>query len=149
MALAAADIAAIKAYIGNDSPASDGLQSIAQLKKWTNPGTALASITAIDQDIYTNMINSAYVAYITYFSANFSRDSAQNLDIISQATLLIMRLWRDPKSDQKIREFFQNARRGIVMQMQITPTNVNLTQRDKNADSSSYTPQVYDYENKT
>jgi len=141
MSLSTADVTAIKAYV-------QGVYSEDQLKKWTNPDVAFVSITGIDDTMFTAMINSAYAAYLTFFSQQFSSSNARCMEVISRTTIFVMRNWRSDKLDDMIEKYLVNQKKAFLMQQKFMPAQVDLSENPKNIDSSTVTYQGPDYDDK-
>ena len=148
MALTSIQIAEIKAYLGNDSPEADGVYSVNQLVKWTNPDVTYASSLTIDQDIYTNMIVDADVWYRFYYGANFATSDTEQMSVMSRAVLLVMANWRNPDKHKIVRDELRAMKRAKLRTQQVTPVTIDYTQDSRNIDSEDTQYQGPAYENK-
>lgn len=130
MALSSADIALIKTYI-------KGVYSPNQLIKWTNVDAKLTPSMALDEDVFTNMINSAYASYMMFFSRNFSTASEIAMDTLCRGVIMTMQNWRNEKVGKLIQEFYVGTRKAIAKQQRVLPVVIDLKENSKNPDSST------------
>lgn len=134
MSLNATDIAYMKTYI-------NGLYSASQLIRWTNPDTS-PTPASIDDDVYTNMINSAYQMYTSYYSETFSIANASAVDKLAHGVIMTMQNWRNEEKYKIISEWYTSLKKGKLRQQLIVPLaieNASIRKTKRDVDSSFVT----------
>jgi len=119
MALTGAEVTAMKTYI-------NGLYSEKQLIKWTNPDTN-PTPSSIDDDVYTNMINSAYEMYLSFYSPTFSTSLPSAVDKLAHGVILTMVNWRNENKFDIISTWYTSLKKGIIRQQMIKPMEIEST----------------------